>query len=70
MSTDFVSRMSAVQLQQAQAAYTQLAAIYEDVCGGPYKAREFREYFAIMDSRTRISRRFIALTQHEHGNEQ
>lgn len=70
MSTVFVSRMSAAQLQQAHAAYTQLAAIYEDVCGGPYKAREFKEYFAIMDSRTRISRRFIALTQDEHGNEQ
>lgn len=62
--------MSAVQLQQAHAAYTQLAAIYEDVCGGPYKAREFKEYFAIMDSRTRISQRFIALNQGRHGDEQ
>ena len=70
MKAEVIERMNAVQVERAHAAYTQLAAIYEDVCGGPYKAREHREYFGIMDSREALRKRFIILTCGDHGNEQ
>ena len=61
MSTEFIERLTALQVEQAYAAYTQIAAIYEDVCNGPMNARPYKEYFAVMDSRERLRRRFIAL---------
>lgn len=67
MKAELIDRMNAVQVERAHAAYTQLAAIYEDVCGGPYKAREHREYFGIMDSRETLRKRFIYLTCGSHG---
>ena len=68
MKAELIDRMSAEQVERAHAAYTQLAAIYEDVCGGPYKAREYREYFGIMDSREYLKKRFIYLTCGSHGD--
>lgn len=68
MKAELIDRMSAEQVERAHAAYTQLAAIYEDICGGPYKAREYREYFGIMDSRETLRKRFIYLTCGSHGD--
>lgn len=68
MKAELIERMSAEQVERAHAAYTQLAAIYEDVCGGPYGAREHREYFGIMDSRESLRKRFIYLTCGSHGD--
>lgn len=67
MKVEIIERMTAAQIERAHAAYTQLAAIYEDVCGGPYKAREHREYFGIMDSREELRKRFVYLTCGSHG---
>lgn len=61
MSTEFIQRMSVIQIEEAHAAYTKLAVIYEDVCNGPMNARQFKEYYAIMDSRERLRKRFIEL---------
>lgn len=61
MSTEFIQRMSVLQVEEAHAAYTKLAVIYEDVCNGPMNARQFKEYYAIMDSRERLRKRFIEL---------
>lgn len=70
MTREFVERMTYAQLERAHAAYTQLACVYEDVCGGPYPAREYKEYFAIMDSRKNISKRVIDLASREsHGKQ-
>ena len=69
MKAEVINRMSAEQLQKAHAAYTTLAALYEDVCGGPYAARGYREYFGIMDTREALRRRFVALTTEHNGNE-
>lgn len=66
MRAELIDRMNAEQVEIAHAAYTQLAAIYEDVCGGPYKAREHREYFGIIDSRETLRKRFIYLTCDSH----
>lgn len=67
MKAEVIERMSAEQVERAHAAYTTLACLYEDVCGGPYKAREHREYFGIMDSREALRKRFIFLTCSDHG---
>lgn len=69
MSTEFIERLNALQVEQAHAAYTRLAAIYEDVCDGPMNARQFKEYYAIMDSRERLRRRFLALNNPQTTNE-
>ena len=69
MSTELIERMNALQVEQAHAAYTRLAAIYEDVCDGPMNARQFKEYYAIMDSRERLRRRFLALNNPQTTNE-
>lgn len=61
MKAEFVARLNAEQCQRAYSAYNQLAIIYEDICGGPYGAREFKEYFAIMDSRDYLRRRYNEL---------
>lgn len=68
MKAELINRMTAEQVERAHAAYTQLAAVYEDVCGGPYRAREHREYFGIMDSRETLRKRFIHLTCSDHGD--
>lgn len=65
MSTEFIERMDALQVEQAHKAYTQLAVIYEAVCNGPMNARQFREYYGIMDSRERLRRRFLSLNNPE-----
>lgn len=54
MTRELLSRMSYDNLRRAYAAYNELQAVYEDVCGGPYKARVYKEYFAICDSRNNI----------------
>lgn len=68
MKAEVINRMSAEQLQKAHAAYTALALLYEDVCGGPYAARKYREYFGIMDTREALRRRFISLNVEDYGN--
>lgn len=67
MTKDLVKRLTSEQLQQAHISYTQLALIYEDVCGGPYKAREFKEYFAIMDSRENIRQEYNNRVVSQYG---
>lgn len=57
MTKEFITRMSYEQLEQAYYAYSKLACIYEEVCQGPYSARAYKEYFAVMDSRENIRRR-------------
>ena len=58
MTKEFVKTLATQELQMAHRAYSQLAVIYENVCGGPYKAREHKEYFAIMDSRENLRQEY------------
>lgn len=67
MTKEFVKHLSSEQLQQAHISYTRLALIFEDVCGGPYKAREFKEYFAIMDSRENIRQEYNNRAVNQYG---
>lgn len=54
MTKDFVKGVAYTDLERAYSAYNTLMAVYENACGGPYKAREHKEYFAICDSRDNI----------------
>ena len=71
MTKDFCSRLTAEQAEKVHYAYSVIASTYENVCGGPYKAREYKEYFAAMDSRENLRQRFIQLMRAQDGdNEQ
>ena len=54
MTKEFIKNVPYVRLEQAYSAYNTLMCIYEDVCGGPYGAMKYKEYFAIRDSRDNI----------------
>lgn len=54
MTKEFVKSVAYQDLEKAYAAYNALMIVYENTCGGPYKAREYKEYFAIADSRDNI----------------
>ena len=54
MTKEFVKSVAYYDLERAYSAYNTLMSVYENTCGGPYKAREHKEYFAIMDSRNNI----------------
>lgn len=54
MTKEFVKGVAYTDLERAYSAYNTLMAVYENACGGPYKAREHKEYFAISDSRDNI----------------
>lgn len=68
MKADFIARMSYEQMVKAYEAYTKLQAVYEDVCGGPYKAREYKEYFAMCEGREKLRLRCIELASRRTGN--
>jgi len=70
MTKEFVSHMSYAQCARAYKAYTCLACIYEDVCNGPYGAKAYKEYFAIMDSRDNIRARVVELANIASNGEQ
>lgn len=69
MTRELVSRLTAEQCERLHAAYTTIACVYEDVCGGPYGAREHKEYFAVMDTRESLRQRFMQLTAYGHGQQ-
>lgn len=70
MKAELIERLTAEQVQRAHAAYTTIAAIYEDVCDGPMNARQYKEYFAIMDAREALRKRFYFLTTGSDGTGQ
>lgn len=59
MTKEFVRCVSYVDLERAYNAYNTLMSVYENACGGPLKAREYREYFAVRDSRDNIRREVV-----------
>lgn len=54
MTKDFVKGVAYTDLERAYSAYNTLMGVYENACGGPYAARQHKEYFAICDSRDNI----------------
>lgn len=69
MKAELIERMTAAQIEKAHAAYTQLACIYEDLCNGPMNARQYKEYFAIMDNREMLRKRFNQLVLESDGKQ-
>lgn len=69
MKAELMDRMTGEQMQRAHAAYTTLAGLYEDLCDGPMKARQYKEYFAIMDNREALRKRYNALILKSDGEQ-
>ena len=59
MTKDFVKGIAYADLERAYSAYNTLMAVYENTCGGPYAARQYKEYFAICDSRDNIRQEVV-----------
>lgn len=58
-------------LERAYNAYNALMLAYENTCGGPYAARQYKEYFAICDSRENIRQEVVRRSnESSHGNGQ
>ena len=57
-------------LERAYSAYTALMLVYENTCGGPYGARAYKEYFAIVDSRDNIRQEVTRRAQEASHGEQ
>ena len=70
MTKDFVKGVAYADLERAYSAYNKLMSVYENTCGGPYAARQFKEYFAICDSRDNIRQEVINRSKDEsHGQQ-
>ena len=68
MTKDLCRSVTYQDLTRAYAAYNELMSVYENTCGGPYKARAHKEYFAIIDSRDNI-RKEVARRAEEVSHE-
>lgn len=70
MTKEFVKGVTYADLQSAYAAYNTLMMVYENSCGGPYGARQHKEYFAVCDSRDNIRQEvFRRSNLDSHGRE-
>lgn len=56
MKLELLKTMSREDLLMVKEAYLMLQGRYEDNCGGPMRARQYKEYFAICDNITAINR--------------
>lgn len=70
MTKEFVKGVSYPDLQMAYSAYNTLMMVYENTCGGPYQARQHKEYFAICDSRDNIRQEVLRRSNLEGHGEQ
>ena len=71
MTKEFVKGVAYTDLERAYNAYNALMSVYENACGGPYAARQHKEYFAICDSRDNIRMEVMnRAKQSSHGKGQ
>lgn len=59
MTREFVKGVAYADLERAYSAYNTLMSVYENTAGGPYAAKQYKEYFAISDSRDNIRQEVI-----------
>ena len=68
MTKDLCQQVTYADLTRAYGAYSTLMSVYENTCGGPYRARAYKEYFAIIDSRDNIRQEVMRRAEEErHG---
>lgn len=71
MTKELCTRMRYEDLERAYNAYNALMIAYENTCGGPYAARQYKEYFAICDSRENIRQEVVRRSNvSSHGDGQ
>lgn len=69
MKREIIDKLSFVEVQKAHAAYSTLAVLYESVLGGPNAAKQYKEYFAIMDSREMLRLRALMFIEAERESD-
>lgn len=67
MKLELLKSMSRDDLLMVKEAYLKLQGRYEDVCGGPMKARQYKEYFAICDNIAAINKVLREREQESYG---
>ena len=68
MTKEFVKGVAYSELDRAYSAYSELISVYENTCGGVYAARNYKEYFALCDSRNNIRREVLnRVGEDSHG---
>lgn len=67
MKLELLKQMSHEDLLIVKEAYLKLQGRYEDICGGPMKARQYKEYFAICDNIAAINKVLREREQDGHG---
>lgn len=67
MKAELLKTMSLEQLNEARKSYLGLWSLYEQICGGPYAARQYKEYFAICDNIALIDRELNERHLEEYG---
>ena len=67
MKLELLKTMSRDDLLIVKEAYLMLQGRYEDNCGGPMKARQYKEYFAICDNISAINKVLREREQESHG---
>ena len=71
MTKELCTRMRYEDLERAYNAYNALMMAYENTCGSPYAARQYKEYFAICDSRENIRQEVVRRSNtSSHGDGQ
>ena len=69
MKLELLKKMSRADLLIVKEAYLKLQGRYEDFCGGPMGARQYKEYFAICDNIQMINKVLREREQDGHGRD-
>lgn len=67
MKLELLKQMSNEDLLIVKEAYLKLQGRYEEVCGGPMGARQYKEYFAICDNIAAINKVLYDRYLNGHG---
>lgn len=67
MKLELLKRMSPEDLLIVKEAYLKLQSRYEVICGGPIKARQYKEYFAICDNIAAINKVLQGIEPYGYG---
>lgn len=69
MKLELLKSMSRQDLLIVKEAYLKLQGRYEDICGGPMGARQYKEYFAICDNIAAINKVLYDRYLSSHGGD-
>lgn len=66
MRAELLNKCTLEQLSRVHKAYTEIAAVYEDLCNGPRGAQQYKEYWGVMSNREEIRKRAFLLSRQRY----